>query len=102
MLIFEPHNLFGTKDPEGEPWPFGYISEADTPNRVSSPIFELSPVLGTPELWAKTAAKLASVDDLLAALKEISEEAGYGVQWRMRAIARKAIAKAQSDATPHD
>lgn len=39
-LIFEPHNGFGTNDPDGNPWPFGYISEAP-----GHPIFELRPIL---------------------------------------------------------
>lgn len=38
-LIFEPHNGFGANDPEGNPWPLGYISEA--PGR---PIFEPRPI----------------------------------------------------------
>lgn len=38
-IQFEPHNGFGGNDPDGEPWPFGYISTAPLP----LPIFELRP-----------------------------------------------------------
>lgn len=34
--IFEPHNGFGGATPDGDPWPFGYISE-----KPGRPIFEL-------------------------------------------------------------
>lgn len=41
-LIFEPHNGFGGDDPNGEPWPFGYISEGP-----GKPVFELHACLAT-------------------------------------------------------
>lgn len=53
---FEPHGGFGGKDPEGEPWPFGYIS-TDFP----VPIFELRTILEYPREELRAAA------DLLAA-----------------------------------
>lgn len=64
---FEPHNGFGGKSFDGEPWPFGYISTFPTP----SPIFELNPVLGfkPAELRAK-AVLMAAAPDLLIAAKE--------------------------------
>lgn len=41
-IVFEPHNGFGGKDFDGEPWPFGYISH-ESPRM---PIFELDVVVG--------------------------------------------------------
>ena len=38
-LVFEPHNGFGGLDPDGNPWPVGYISEG-----VGRPIFEILPM----------------------------------------------------------
>jgi hypothetical protein len=42
-LIFEQHNGYGGLDPEGEPWPYGYISE-----KAGVPIFELRVIFNTP------------------------------------------------------
>jgi hypothetical protein len=36
-ITFEPHRGYGSKDPDGNPWPFGYVS-TETP----TPIFELN------------------------------------------------------------
>ena len=38
--IFEPHNGYGTRDPDGEMWPFGYFSLTEP----IDPIFELGDV----------------------------------------------------------
>lgn len=62
---FEPHNGFGTNDPDGEPWPFGYISTAPTP----VPIFELNVVLQLDAGQLADAARLAAAaPEMLAAL----------------------------------
>lgn len=72
---FEPHNGFGSDDPDGEPWPFGYISE----DRPGSPIFELSPLLGHPaeQLYANAALIVRAVnerDELIIALRKMQFE----------------------------
>lgn len=56
---FEPHNGYGGKDPDGEPWPFGYISTAHP-----SPVFELRPVLvqSREELLAIAEAMVAGLN----------------------------------------
>lgn len=64
-LRFEPHNGYGTFI-DGEPMPFGYISEKG-PGR---PVFELSPIFAhdTAALSA-LALKMAAAPDLLEALR---------------------------------
>lgn len=69
---FEPHNGFGGKDFDGEPWPFGYISTSPTPQ----PIFELRPLLvfKPGELRANAAFIIRAVnnfDDLVRALENV-------------------------------
>ncbi len=68
---FEPHNGYGRKDPDGTPFPFGYISTS-----FPSPIFELVPVVLRPveELRANAALIVRAVnahDDLVAALRAV-------------------------------
>lgn len=66
-LIFEPHAGFGGKDPDGNPWPFGYIS-TDNP-RV--PVFELSVIFAFPgQNLRDLANKMAAAPALYAALEE--------------------------------
>lgn len=68
-LTFEPHNGYGRKDPDGEPWPFGYLSEGDG---LPSPVFELTPVLQRPYEELLAFARLfEAAPDLLEALKAI-------------------------------
>lgn len=64
-LRFEPHNGYGGNDFHGEPWPFGYISDAQ-------PIFELNVITEREraELTA-LARQMAAAPAMLAALKEI-------------------------------
>lgn len=54
----------------------------------------------TPSEARANAALIAAAPDLLAALREIAEDAGFGVQHRMRAVARAAIAKAELSPDP--
>jgi hypothetical protein len=67
--IFEPHNGYGGEDPDGEPWPFGYVS-----TNKHTPIFELSPILDFKfdELLAN-ARLIAAAPDLYAALASLRE-----------------------------
>ena len=60
--VFEPHGGFGANDPDGNPWPFGYISTSHP-----SPIFQLDVILGWPsdELTAN-ARLISAAPDLLA------------------------------------
>lgn len=72
-LIFEPHGGFGRKDPDGNPWPLGYIS-IDTPQ----PIFELGVFLvyDRDELLALAAKIVSAVNahDALANCRDILRE----------------------------
>lgn len=73
-IIFEPHNGFGGNDPNGEPWPFGYISTSHP-----TPLFELRHVLEIPEDELRKYAELFvhSVNSrarLIQALKEAKGE----------------------------
>ena len=68
-MIFEPHNLYGERDPDGNAWPFGYISNEDTPNKVPLPIFELAAMFASRDTLTQTAQLMAAAPDLLAALK---------------------------------
>jgi hypothetical protein len=72
-MIFEPHNGFGSRDPDGDLWPFGYISN----DLRHMPIFELTPILliSIEELTA-TAIRMAAADELLAALEGLLEAVG--------------------------
>lgn len=64
-FVFEPHNGYGAKDPDGEPWPFGYISEG-----YGRPLFELRPVVVHPyEKLHDAALKMTAARDLYEALK---------------------------------
>lgn len=74
-LRFEPHNGFGSDDPDGDPWPFGYLS---TSHPV--PIFELSvPVQHDPETLRELVALIVRAvnahEDLCAALRALAEAA---------------------------
>ena len=67
-LCFEPHNGFGGRDPDGDPWPFGYISTSPTPQ----PVFELRTFLEyEPAELVKLARRMAAANELLAALKAV-------------------------------
>jgi hypothetical protein len=92
--LFEPHNGYGAKDPDGEPWPFGYISTAHP-----SPIFELSTPLVFPhEELVANARLIAAAPDLLAACQAVLGEwrDGYGLDCIEQL--RAAIAKAEGRA----
>lgn len=64
-LHFEPHNGYGMSI-DGEPMPFGYISEPG----YGKPVFELSPIFehDTHELRA-LALKMAAAPDMFEALR---------------------------------
>lgn len=65
-FVFEPHNGYGAKDPDSEPWPFGYISEG-----YGRPLFELRPVVVHPyEKLHDAALKMTAAPDLYEALKD--------------------------------
>lgn len=67
-LIFEPHNGYGSLDPDGEPWPFGYISRG-----VGKPVFELSTVFkGDPDELRALALAMTAAPALLKALQRLS------------------------------
>jgi hypothetical protein len=73
-LTFEPHNGYGRKDPDGEPWPFGYISEGDG---LPMPVFELTPLFQRPYEELLAFARLfAAAPDLLEALKGFNVKEG--------------------------
>lgn len=87
--LFEPHGGFGSLDPDGDPWPFGYISET-APNGVPSPIFELDVVIGRPvEQYEATARLLVAAPVLKAALERIARHSPLDAD---RMIAREALA----------
>ncbi len=72
-LKFEPHNGYGDTDPDGDPWPFGYISSA-VRARAPVPVFELGVVLEYPaEDLRKLAICMATAPQLLEALKNAAE-----------------------------
>lgn len=93
--VFEPHNGYGGNDPDGEPWPFGYISED-----YGRPIFELRPlfVADYGELHAAAIA-MAAASDLLEALRRLTDQvAGYGTtDAGLVQAARAAIARATGE-----
>jgi hypothetical protein len=73
--IFEPHNGYGSNDPDGEPWPFGYLTLTDP----IDPIFELGDV-GLRRAPGELAAHAGRIiramnerDELIAALREAEE-----------------------------
>ena len=70
-MIFEPHNLYGERDPDGNAWPFGYISDDTTSNQVPLPIFELTAMFAGRRTLTETARLMAAADDLFAALKAV-------------------------------
>lgn len=95
-LIFEPHSLFGLNDPDGNPWPFGYVSEG-----IGRPIFELSvPALkpDDPSLLP-LALKMTAATELLEALAAICDDLEIGDETSAEQVARHAgraaLAKAQ-------
>lgn len=99
--VFEPHGMFGRTAPDGDRFPFGYIS-TDDPRR---PIFQLDTILDFPLDELREAALLmASAYDLMAALKEIVDivemcERNGTILPIPLTDARAAIAKAKGGAT---
>lgn len=73
-MIFEPHSLYGERDPDGNAWPFGYISNDTTPNGVPLPIFELGAMFAGRDTLTQTANLMAAASDLLLAVKCLCEE----------------------------
>lgn len=69
---FEHHNGYGSLDPDGNPWPFGYISSTIA-GGVPMPIFELNTagLVYLIEHLVATARILAASSDMLAALINI-------------------------------
>lgn len=95
-LRFEPHNGFGGKAPDGTPWPFGYLSEAEP----TSPVFELNVIVEHPTEKLLTYARAAAASvGMLDALKAIAEgewdEANPNALKSIVAMANAAIAKAE-------
>lgn len=95
--IFEPHNLYGTDDPDGLPYPVGYISEG-----IGQPVFELRDVVRHLGGDALVAARLiAAAPELYEALAALRANIGaaslarnnFGKQLRENADA--ALAKAR-------
>lgn len=92
--IFEPHGGFGGVDPDGEPWPFGYISA-----RPGQPIFELSTVLtnkpSRPEFEAllTAARKMTAAAWMHSALLSIVDALEDNDVSEALTVARVAIAK---------
>jgi hypothetical protein len=69
-LVFEPHGGFGKRDPDGVPFPFGYISNASP-----VPIFELNVFLAhDKELLAKIASAAVAAPSLIAEIKKLTKE----------------------------
>lgn len=92
-FIFEPHGGFGSNDPDGKPWPFGYISN-DNPR---SPVFELSIVLGFPDdILTGVATQMAAASDLMEALDDLLRGIGGEESTDLFCVnARRALAKAR-------
>lgn len=96
-LQFEPHNGYGAVDPDGEPWPFGYISTAPIP----MPVFELGVVLEYPaddlrKLALAMAAAPEMVDTLLNAketLQQLLDNHLDRASTLVRELVRKRIAQ---------
>ncbi|MPT23935.1 MAG: hypothetical protein E2577_13645 [Starkeya sp.] len=61
-LKFEPHNGFGGNDPDGNPWPLGFITAG------SFPVFELQDVMGHPKA-REIAVAMSAASEMLEALK---------------------------------
>jgi hypothetical protein len=96
-LRFEPHNGYGAVDPDGEPWPFGYISTAPTP----MPVFELGVVLEYPaEDLRKLALAMAAAPEMLRVLKYLYDETGSALSTpsRNRIYAAICTAEGRADA----
>lgn len=71
LLTFEPHNGFGGKTPDGDMWPFGYLSTVGP--RV--PVFELNVIVNwSPKVLLAYAHMAAAAPDMLEALTECAEE----------------------------
>jgi hypothetical protein len=62
-LIFQPHNGFGDNDPDGNPWPLGFIT-------ATFPIFEMQVVMDHPKM-VEIATAMAAAPDMLAALRYV-------------------------------
>jgi hypothetical protein len=96
-LRFEPHDGFGHEDPDGVPYPFGYISDAQ-------PIFGLNVILqrGHEEL-VTLALQMAASPKMLDALQAIAEgewdEGNPNAIKTIRAIALDAISAATQPTT---
>lgn len=68
QMTFEPHAGFGSDTPDGEPFPFGYISTSQTP----MPVFELNVLLDIdPEQLRRVAEGMAAWADMLATLRKL-------------------------------
>lgn len=82
-LIFEPHGGYGARDFNGDPWPFGYISEDTSAHRL--PIFELSTILERPAEELRAYARLfTAAPDMLEALKAMLRLADMGFEESLR------------------
>lgn len=91
-LQFEPHNGYGTNDPDGDPFPFGYISTAPAP----LPIFELNVFLDYPEEALRNLClAMAAAPDMLRVLKYLHDEAGLDLPKPVRNRIGAAIATAE-------
>jgi hypothetical protein len=94
-FIFEPHGGLGTRDPDGEWWPAGYLSL-----RPGEPVLEVIPVafLGDPDPEVLVAAaRLVDVAPaLLEALKDVLAYAsGFHGNRESFTKARAVIARAE-------
>lgn len=79
---FDPHNGYGGKTPDGEPWPFGYIIEIGPSGTLPTPLFEMSPLFViAPERLHSAALLMAAAPDLLevclAFISKIGREGYY-------------------------
>lgn len=91
---FEPHAGFGGNDPDGQLWPFGYIS-AQGP----TPIFELSPIIAIePEELLADTRLIATAPDLYKYLEiALGVISGSGVVWMGADAARATLSRARGD-----
>lgn len=68
LYIFEPHNGFGMTDPDGNPWPIGYISTVND-GGIATPVIEMLPMFDGP--LVRIVALIAEAPELLAALESM-------------------------------
>lgn len=96
--VFEPHNGYGSRDPDGEPWPFGYVSED-----YGRPIFELRPLFVAPyDDLHGVAVKMAASSalfDALTALLTVAEMTTFSDQYPAECEAARAVISAIAKAT---